>query len=205
MFTQLKRTKRSSREQIAIQSIDNGILCLPGNRYRAILEVSPINFALKSDEEQEVIIDSFQAFLNALPCSIQIVMRTRAVDMDSYTHTWDERAAQEKDPTYKKQIENYSKFVQQIVTENSVLTRRFYVVVPAAADKIKSKDSDIIRQHILLNCDIITKGLSRIGMQTRMLDSLEVLDLFYSFYNPTRAKIQPLSNLASNVLSEVVA
>lgn len=203
MFS-LKQNKKSSREQIAIQGVDNGVLCLPGGRYRAILEVTPINFALKSDDEQEVIIDSFQAFLNALPCSMQIVMRTRAVDMDQYTSAWKERAEKEKDPIYKQQIENYSKFVQEIVTDNSVLTRRFYVVVPASAEKVQNKDADIIRQHILLNCDIISKGLSRMGMQTRMLDSLEVLDLFYSFYNPTRAKVQPLSNLAKSILSEAI-
>ncbi len=204
MFSLLKRTKKSSREQIAIQGVDNGILRLPGNRYRAILEVTPINFALKSDEEQEVIIDSFQAFLNALPCPMQIVMRTRSVDMDKYTSAWEERAEKEKDPVYKKQIDNYGKFVRQIVADNSVLTRKFYVVVPENTDKMHIKDADIIRQHVLLNCDIITKGLSRIGMQTRMLDSLEVLDLFYSFYNPSRAKVQPLSNIAKSVLSEVV-
>lgn len=206
MFSLLKQSKKSSREQIAIQGVENSILCLPGNRFRAILEVTPVNFALKSDAEQEIIIDGFQAFLNSLPCPLQVVMRTRAVDMDHYTNVWDERAKKETNPIYKKQIENYSKFVQQIVADNSVLTRRFYIVVSdgAARGNDKDKDADITKQHIMLNCDIISKGLARIGMQSRLLDDLEILDLFYTFYNPERAKIQPLSNLAKSILLEAV-
>ena len=35
--------------------------------------------------------------------------------------------------------------------------------------------------------------MTRLGMHTRQLSSLEILDLFYSFYSPTQAKVQPLT------------
>ena len=175
-------------------------MCLPGNRFRAVLEVSPINFALKSDEEQEVVIDNFQSFLNSLSMPIQILMRARSVDMQQYTAFWKQKAATEKEEVYKQQIENYTKFVNQLVADNSILTRKFYVVVPAP-ELSKERDEEIIRQTLLMNCDIVAKGLARMGMQTKMLDSLEVLDLFYTFYNPKRAKLQPLANLAQSIMA----
>ncbi len=203
MFT-LRPNKKSSREQIAIKGVRDGILSLPGKKYRAVLEVSPVNFALKSEEEQEVVIDNYQRFLNSLSMPIQIIMRARAVDMDQYTASWREKAKNEKNPIYKKQIEDYTEFVDKLVTDNSILTRKFYVVVPDTVAKKQdaSTDADLVRQRILLNCDIVAKGLNRLGMQTRMLESLEVLDLFYTFYNPKRAKVQPLTNLAQNSMAE---
>lgn len=201
MFSKLKPNKKSSREQIAIKSVQNGMLCLPGNKYRVILEVSPINFALKSEEEQEAVIDNYQSFLNSLSIPIQILMRSRAVDMDNYTNSWNERADKETSAIYKQQIRNYTKFVNELVTDNSILTRKFYIVIPDE-DKSKKTDVELIRQRILLNCDIIGKGLARMGMQTRLLNDLEVLDLFYSFYNPERAKLQPITNLAQSIVAE---
>jgi hypothetical protein len=57
-------------------------------------------------------------------------------------------------------------------------------------------DFDYIKEQLYLNCDIVGKGLARLGMQTMSLSSLEVLDLFYSYYNPAQAKRQPLSTQA---------
>ena len=48
---QKSKTKSSSRAQIAIKGVRYGILILPGNQYRAVLEVSSLNFELKSEEE----------------------------------------------------------------------------------------------------------------------------------------------------------
>ena len=46
----------------------------------------------------------------------------------------------------------------------------------------------------------MAKGMTRLGMHTNQLDSLEVLDLFYSFYSPTQAKIQPLTEQALQLI-----
>lgn len=67
-----KSKKSSSRQQIQIKEVVDNILVLPGNEYRQILETSSVNFELKSEEEQDVIIDSFQNFLNSLPCESKL-------------------------------------------------------------------------------------------------------------------------------------
>ncbi|MFO0971391.1 MAG: hypothetical protein U0520_03545 [Candidatus Saccharimonadales bacterium] len=59
---QKSKTKSNSRQQIAIKGVRDGILILPGNQYRAVLEVSSLNFELKSEEEQDAIIDTYEAF-----------------------------------------------------------------------------------------------------------------------------------------------
>ena len=57
-----KSGSTSSRGQIQIKEVVDNILVLPNNEYRQILETSSVNFELKSEDEQDVIIDSFQNF-----------------------------------------------------------------------------------------------------------------------------------------------
>ena len=45
--------KISSRNQIAIKEVRDGILVLPNNKHRLIIETSSVNFELKSEVEQD--------------------------------------------------------------------------------------------------------------------------------------------------------
>ena len=183
--------KQSSRRQIDIKEVKDGILVLSGKRYRSIIETSSINFELKSDEEQDVLIDGFRNFLNSLPCPIQILIRVREIDVDRYLEEIIQKQDSETEAIYKQQMKNYAEFIQNLIAGNKILSRRFYIIIPYTP-KEKS-DFQFIKEQLLLQQDIIGKGIEKIGMKARPLTSLEILDLFYSFYNPEHAKIQPLT------------
>lgn len=198
IFVKSKK-KASSRHQIAIEGVQDGILILPNNHYRAVLQISSINFELKSEAEQDALIDTYQSFLNSLATSLQIVVRIREMDMDRYLTDVQARLKDEPDTIYRSQIKNYSEFVQSLITSNKILTRNFYVILPIASTE---KDFELIKEQLSLNADIVAKGLARLGMQSRQLNSLEILDLFYGFYAPAQAKRQPLSTQTLQVLKE---
>ena len=61
-------------------------------------------------------------------------------------------------------------------------------------------DFELVQEQLNLKLDIVAKGMTRIGMHTKELGSLEALDLFYSFYSPTQAKIQPLTEHALQLI-----
>lgn len=191
-------SKLSSRRQIAIKGARDGILLLPGNNYRLVLAISSVNFELKSEAEQDALIDTYQSFLNSLGCDIQILVRIREMDMDKYIAEFDARITQEKQKVYKEQLKNYTKFVKSLINANKILSRQFYVVIP---NMVRDSDFETAREELNLNADIVAKGLSRMGMQSRTLTSLEILDLFYSFYNPGQAKRQPITNQTMDLLS----
>jgi hypothetical protein len=190
--------KASSRHQINIKGVADGILMLPNKQYRAIMEVSSLNFELKSEAEQDALIDTYESFLNSLPCPFQIIVRIRELDITKYLTELRARHQGERLKIYKAQLENYSEFVQSLVEDNKILSRRFYVVLP-----YKSGDSDFdsAKERLQLNSDLVSKGFMRMGIQTRQLGSLEVLDLFYSFYNPEQAKRQPISEGLADLLN----
>jgi hypothetical protein len=192
------KTKTSSRNQIAIKGVRDGILILPGNNYRAVLEVSSLNFELKSEDEQDAIIDTYESFLNSVGTSLQILIRTREIDMDKYLSDLSERLIDEDQSIYHWQLENYHEFIKSLIQSNKILTRRFYIVVPHSASG--KPDYDLVKEQLGLTVDIVAKGMMRLGMHARQLSSLEVLDLFYSFYNPSQSKIQPLNDRAMRMI-----
>ena len=107
---QKSRSKTSARQQIAIKGVRDGILMLPNNEYRAILQVSSLNFELRSEEEQDAIIDTYESFLNSVGTSLQILVRTREIDMDKYLDDLKERLDNERVPIYRNKLKNYDEF-----------------------------------------------------------------------------------------------
>ncbi len=199
MSVSLKRkTKASSRSQIAIDGAREGILILPNHQYRAILEVSSLNFELKSEDEQDAIIDTYESFLNSVGSSLQILIRTREIDMDSYLADLRSRYEGETEQIYRDQLVYYDEFIRSLIQTNTILTRHFYIVVPYTASG--KTDFELVKEQLGLTVDIVEKGMMRLGMHARHLTSLEALDLFYSFYNPTQAKIQPLTERALSLI-----
>ncbi len=192
------KTKTSARQQIAIEGVRDGMLILPGNQYRAILEVSSLNFELRSEEEQDAIIDTYESFLNSVGSSLQILVRTREIDMDKYLADLTERLDYEAEEIYRSQLKNYDEFIRSLITTNKILTRHFYIIVPYKPTD--NAEFELIREQLNIKLDIVAKGMMRLGMHTTQLTSLEVLDLFYSFYSPAQAKIQPLTDQALQLI-----
>ena len=195
---QKSKTRTSSRNQIAINGVRDGILMLPNNEYRAILQVSSLNFELRSEEEQDAIMDTYESFLNSVGSSLQILIRTREIDMDKYLEDLRVRLEDEPEQIYRDQLQNYDEFIRTLIQSNKILTRHFYIVVPYHASN--KADFELVQEQLTLKLDIVAKGMMRIGMHTKELSSLETLDLFYSFYSPTQAKVQPLTEHALQLI-----
>ena len=195
---QKSKTKSNARNQIAIKGVRDGILLLPNNQYRVVLQVSALNFELKSEQEQDAIIDTYENFLNSLGTNLQILIRTREIDMDKYLEDLTERLKYETETIYQKQLTNYDEFIRTLIANNKILTRHFYLIIPYSANG--KTDFELVIEQLNLKVDIVSKGMTRLGMHTRQLPSLAVLDLFYSFYNPTQAKIQPLTEQALQLI-----
>lgn len=193
--------KVSSRKQIQIKEIKDGILILPNNKYRMIIETSSVNFELKSDEEQDVLLDGFQNFLNALPCPLQIIVRVREVDVAGYLEKIAQSKLTEKESVYREQIDNYSSFIRKVVSGNKILTRRFYIVIPYDHPG-RVRDFAIVKEQIHLHRDLVLRGIEKLGMKAKCLDSLEVLNQFYTFYNAKESKTQELTNKSIQMLWE---
>jgi len=201
MFALPKLSKNgSSRHQIAIKGVEDSVLILPNNEYRVIIETSSINFHLMSEDEQDAVVDIYRAFLNSLSFPIQILQKVRALDLDDYLQGFEAKKDKETVEVYKNQIDSYTKYVKSLVKTNKILSRQFYIVIPYHA---KGKESiEIAREQLANRLAITEKGLGNVGIKTRLLSSLELLDLFYSSYNAADAKQQPLTQQTIDLLQK---
>src|SRR3989338_8531256 len=74
----------STQGFLDIAEIKEETVVLKDGSLRAVIVVSSTNFSLKSSQEQESMISSYQSFLNSLTFPIQILMQSRRMDINSY-------------------------------------------------------------------------------------------------------------------------
>ena len=198
----------ATQQFVNIESIENGVIRLKGGTYRKILMVSGMNFDLKSSEEQEMIIFSFQGFLNSLDFTIQFFIHSRKLNIENYLKTVKDRENQEVNELLKNQIFEYGEFIKSFVTQNAIMSKNFFVVVPfdpvrisETSGKFKnkifsmfgSKEPEVSQkqteQEYLEQLDQrvsgVIDGLNQIGLRTVPLNDAELSELFYNIYNPS--------------------
>jgi type IV secretory pathway VirB4 component len=193
---------QATQQLVEIKDIKDGVVYLKGGGLRRVLMVSGINFDLKSETEQTLILNSFQDFLNGLDFSVQFFIHSRKVNINSYLEAMEERKKEETNELLKIQIEDYIKFVRAFVEENTIITKTFFVVVPydpiVAVQKAggifsifggkKTTGGEISNQANLeqLNrrVDQVINGLEQIGLRVAVLGDDELAELYYNLYNP---------------------
>ncbi|HOX41417.1 MAG TPA: hypothetical protein PK263_04435, partial [bacterium] len=74
----------STQQFIDIAGIKDGIVILKTGGYRLVLQVSAVNFDLKSEQEQNSLIFQYQSFLNSLHFPIEILIRSKRLDLTPY-------------------------------------------------------------------------------------------------------------------------
>ena len=109
--------------------VDNVVLLTSGNAC-SVIEVQATNFALLSQEEQNVRVLSYSSLLNSLSFSIQIFIRSKKIDISSYLRLLNDEVEKSQSQLLQQQIKLYKDFIQELVKVNIVLDKEFYIVVP---------------------------------------------------------------------------
>lgn len=68
-------------DYVPIEKIENGIIYTRDHRYVKVVEVVPVNFLLRSAQEQRSIIYSFISYLKIAPTKVQFKVLTKRADM----------------------------------------------------------------------------------------------------------------------------
>lgn len=194
---------------------------LKGGGIRRVLAIGGVNFDLKSEEEQGIILRSFQEFLNTVDFSVQIFIHSRKVNVDAYLRKIGGRKAEETNELLKIQIGDYVEFVRSFVTDNPIITKSFFVVVPYDTPAISSPkrglinlfkgsrapseaetDKRVEREKQIFQLgqrvDEVTMGLESIGVHVELLENEELTELFYNLYNPELVEKEGLAIAQTN-------
>ncbi len=213
---EMERKFASLQSQMDVVDIKKGVVVLKDGSVRGVLAVSSINFDLKSQEEQEAIIFSYQNFLNSLDFPIQILISTKKFDVDPYLNMLAKRRKREEVPALKSQIDDYIKFVEELTDDTNIMSTYFYVVVPffpiesskeGIFEKIsaslnrkktiyqKRENFETCRSQLFLRMDQIIGELSGLGLNIIPLETEGLIELFYNFYNPSEFEYNQMEGI----------
>ncbi|MEK9194551.1 MAG: hypothetical protein AAB884_01945, partial [Patescibacteria group bacterium] len=174
----------STQQFVQIKKIERGVVYLKNGSLRRVLIVGGVNFDLKSENEQTLILNSFQNFLNTLDFSVQFFIHSRKVNVSAYLAKIAARKKDEENELLKIQIEEYVNFIKSFVEENAIISKTFFVVVPYEPVAIAAKASGILSvfrggktkesresaareglEQLNHRVDQTTSGLSQIGLR----------------------------------------
>lgn len=135
----------STQRHLPFSQIRENVILLKDSSARVVLRCSTINFLLKSEEEQDAIIISFQRFLNALDFPVQIMVRSNKLDIDGYLEKLKEKAVNQKNPLLQNQTYEYIEYLKKLVEVAQIMKKEFYIVIPFDMEDNRSvKDTSIL-------------------------------------------------------------
>jgi hypothetical protein len=187
---------------VPVQEVRNGMIMLKEGGYRGVLMCSSINFALKSEDEQRGVISGFQAFLNTLDFSIQIITHSRRMDIRPYLALLAEREGAQATELMRIQLREYIQFVKNFIEGSEIMTKIFYVVIPYDAPAVRSVSEGLpflgggktetaglsssfqeSRIQLEQRLNVVTAGLMGCGVRAVQLDTEAVIELLYRSFN----------------------
>ena len=216
--------QKSTQAHLRFGEIRDNILTLKNGGLRAIIKTSSINFNLKSEQEQNAIISAYQGFLNSLEFPIQTVVRSKKLDLDDYIDQIKELGEKQNNSLLKEQTLEYAQYIEKLIEYADIRDKEFYVVVPydenpkatpsviqSFFQRLSPKDSsadvnkryknfDAHKKALLQRVNVVKSGLENCGLKTSELKTKEIINLFYSIYNPMTSRSLKIKDIdGSNI------
>ncbi len=211
-----KASAKATQQLIRVAEIRDGVAILNNGTMRMTLMVSSVNFALKSQEEQDAIVYAYQDFLNSLDYPLQITVSSRKMDITPYLEQVRELRDKQQNELLRLQMDEYINFVGELVKNSNIMTKSFFVTVPFSVQQSKKgnplenifkgakgaagkhtvtdEEFEHNRAQLLQRVNQIAMGLRGMGLRVVPLQTQELLELYYNMYNPTTSRNQRLHN-----------
>lgn len=124
-----RRSKTSEFVQdfLPVREIRNGIIETTDDRYVKIIEILPINFLLRSSEEQYNIISSFATWLKISPMKLQFKSVSRKANSDKHVAMVREELSREENQQCRQLGEEYLRLIKDVGNKEA-LSRRFFLI-----------------------------------------------------------------------------
>ena len=192
---------------LPIKKLQNGIIETKDGRYLKILEIEPINFMLRSEEEQVNIISSFASWLKISPMRLQFKSITRKADSDKHIALLRKDLEVEENLKCRELGEDYIRLIQDIGNREA-LTRRFLLIFQyEAIDRASSDDYGKIYSMLQTAAQnakayFIQCGNTIVEPQDPDEATAEIL---YQYFNRQSCIEEPFSSRVQRVVMDTMA
>lgn len=219
------KNPNSTQNTLLMSEVREDMVVMADGSFRAVIACKPINFDLMSDREREGVEFSYQNFLNSLNFPVQILVRSRQIDIGPYIEKLVNMRRSQDNMLLGVLMDDYIQFIDILSQEANIMEKTFYVIVPFfpqgeggnLIEQSKGFFSRLIptpknnvtridaatwqkaKEQIKNRVDTVMSGLFQIGVQSVQLETKSLAELYYSFYNPDTALRQPLGDYDKSV------
>lgn len=207
---------QTTQKYLDIAEIRDDVVIMRDGTMRVVLMVSSLNFALKSEDEQNAIVSQYVSFLNNISFPVQIVVQSRELSIENYINTLKQKEKEQTNELLKIQTAEYIQYISELIAIGKIMSKRFYAIVPynpltdshttfwesitdlvKPATLIKMKDSKFqrLKKELSRRVDSVMSGLNSVGLNTIQLDTQGLIELYYNTYNPDTSQNQKLVNI----------
>lgn len=222
----------STQNMLQIAEIRDGIVIMNDGSFRSVVMLRSINFDLMSPQEREGVESGYQGFLNSLYFPIQIFVRSQKVDIRPYIEKLDKIRSEHDNMLLALMMEDYINYISDISTQTNIMDKNFYIVIPFFAQvdvqkaltqsknffggltsifgkkehqvvTVNEKELEDAKIELRNRVQSVLGGLMQCSVQGVPLDTQELIELYYDFYNPdtaTRQQLKSFNDLTATVV-----
>ncbi len=212
----------STQRYLDIAEIRDDVLLMKDSSLRAVLATSSINFGLKSEDEQNAVVQSYVSFLNALDFPLEIVIQSRRLNIDKYLGVLEQIEREQTNDLLRLQIADYRQFIVELISIGQIMSKSFFVTVPYSGEgatalnqpkgfwsrirdvasptsviRLKDDRFQAKRASLIQRVDHVLSGLSAMGLKVQQLNTQQLIEMLYTTYNPDVAEPQHLADVHS--------
>ncbi len=224
------KTAKSTQGSLLISEVKDGLVVMRDGSLRSVVLASAINYDLMSDAEQEAVEFAYQGFLNSLHFPIQIVVRSKRMDLDSYIENLKKLYRTQDNELLRDLMGDYIANISQLIEDTNIMDKQFFIVVPYVppiATKLAERSSLVSglssifkptpvvtiseedfkkhKEELTQRTLLVVNGLAGMGIRSIPLSTQELIDLYYSFYNAETAdneKLVDFGRLQAPIISK---
>ena len=216
-----KNNPSSTQNTLLFSEMRENMMIMHDGSFRAVVECESINFDLMSSREREAVEYSYQNFLNSLYFPVQILIRSRRVDIGPYIDRLVTIRRSQDNMMLSRLMDDYIDFIDILSQEANIMDKSFYIVIPyypigdvaeikkqakglfdsffggtkePHVTKINQPDYEKAKDEIRNRVDSVMSGLFQLGVKSQQLTTQQLSVLFYNSYNPDISARQPMTN-----------
>lgn len=205
-----RRSKTSEFVQdfLPVREIRNGIIETTDDRYVKIIEILPINFLLRSSEEQYNIISSFATWLKISPMKLQFKSVSRKANSDKHVAMVREELSREENQQCRQLGEEYLRLIKDVGNKEA-LSRRFFLIFqyepPAGKRSSGESYADIygMIQTAVQNAKTYFMQCGNAIVQPEDEDAFTA-EMLYMFFNRSSCVNEPFQSRVERVVVDTM-
>jgi hypothetical protein len=214
------KNPNSTQNTLLLSEVRDNMVIIADGTFRAVVACKSINFDLMSGREREGVEFSYQNFLNSLNHPIQILIRSQRIDIGPYIDHLVQIRQSQDNMLLNVLMDDYINFIDVLSQEANIMDKSFFITVPYypagdvsnlveqgkgffnkllarpqnAITKIDTATYEKAKTEIKNRVDGVMAGLFQLGIQSVQLNTKELGELYYNFYNPDTAVREPLGD-----------